>query len=349
MGFAAKLEEAPLALSFDDVLLLPQYSDVRLEEVDVSTRLTGRLALGVPIISSPMDTVTGREMALKLAELGGLGVLPRNMELEEVLSIVEEAKERKLPIAAAVGPFDDERAAKLVEAGVDMVVVDAAHGHSRNVIEATKRLKEYDVDVMAGNVVTGEGAMALIGAGADALRVGLGSGHACTTREVAGVGVPQMTAVAWVADVAREHGVGVVADGGVEEPAHIVKAIAAGADAVMLGYMLAGTDEAPGEVVEIRGRKYKPYRGMGSRGALASGSARYGSFKRVPEGVEGYVEYRGPLSRVVDVLVSSLKQGMGYVGARNLEELRRRAVFIRLTGAGLYESSPRGMLVTRWL
>ncbi|RLF00754.1 MAG: guanosine monophosphate reductase, partial [Thermoprotei archaeon] len=241
MGFAEKLEKAPLALSFDDVLLLPQYSDVKLEEVDVSTRITRRLRLRIPIISSPMDTVTGREMALRLAELGGLGVLPRNMRLEEALSIVEEAKERKLLIAAAVGPFDDDRVEKLVDAGVDMIVIDTAHGHSRNVIEATRRFKDTGVDVMSGNVVTGEGARALIDAGADALRVGLGSGHACTTREVAGVGVPQLSAVAWVADVARELGVGVVADGGVEKPAHIVKARAAGADAVMLGYMLAGT------------------------------------------------------------------------------------------------------------
>ncbi|RLE87227.1 MAG: guanosine monophosphate reductase, partial [Thermoprotei archaeon] len=201
MGFAEKLEKAPLALSFDDVLLLPQYSDVKLEEVDVSTRITKRLRLEIPIISSPMDTVTGREMALRLAELGGLGVLPRNMRLEEALSIVEEAKERRLPIAAAVGPFDDDRVEKLVDAGVDMIVIDTAHGHSRNVIEATRRFKDTGVDVMAGNVVTGDGARALIDAGADALRVGLGSGHACTTREVAGVGVPQMTAVAWVADV----------------------------------------------------------------------------------------------------------------------------------------------------
>jgi len=347
--WAEKLERAPLALSLDDVLLVPQYSDVSLDEVDVSTRVTRRLRLAIPIISSPMDTVTGRAMALKLAELGGLGVLPRNMELGEAVSIVREARERGLPVAAAVGPFDDERVRALVDAGVSMIVVDSAHGHSRNVIEATKRYKDHGVDVMSGNVVTAEGARALIDAGADALRVGIGSGHACTTREVAGVGVPQLTAVAWVAEVAREAGVGVVADGGVEKPAHIVKALAAGADAVMLGYLLAGTDEAPGEVVEIGGKRYKPYRGMGSRGALEAGSARYGTFKRVPEGVEGYVEYRGPLAQVVDVLVSSLKQGMGYVGARNLEELRRRAVFVRITNMGLYESSPRGMLVTRWL
>ena len=349
MGFTEKLDKAPLGLSFDDVLLLPQYSEVRLDEIDVSTRITGRLRLNIPLISSPMDTVTGREMALALAKLGGLGVLPRNLGLRDTIAVVREAKREGLRIAVAVGPFDDERVKSCVEAGVDLIVVDTAHGQSRNVIEATKRYKELGVDVVSGNVVTRSGAEALIRAGADALRVGLGSGHACTTREVAGVGVPQLTAIAWVADVAREVGVGVIADGGVEAPAHVVKALAAGADAVMLGYMLAGTDEAPGEIVEIEGRKYKPYRGMGSRGALESGSARYHGYKRVPEGVEGYVEYRGPVSRVVETLVNALKQGMGYVGARSLEELRERAVFVRITSAGKYEGSPRGMLVTRWL
>lgn len=349
MVWREKLEQAPLTLSLDDVLIVPQHSDVNLDEIDVSASVTKGLRLLVPIISSPMDTVTGREMALKLAELGGLGVLPRNMDLALAVSIVEEARERGLPIATALGPFDDERARALVDAGVSMIVVDSAHGHSKNVIEATRRYKDYGVDVMSGNIVTAEGARALIDAGADALRVGIGSGHACTTREVAGVGVPQLTAIAWVAEAAREAGVGIVADGGIEKPAHLVKALAAGADAVMLGYLLAGTDEAPGEIVEIEGRKYKPYRGMGSRSALAAGSARYGTFKRVPEGVEGYVEYRGPVARVVDLLVNALKQGMGYVGARNLEELRRKAVFVRITNIGLHESSPRGMIVTRWL
>ncbi len=349
MGFWSKLEKAPWGLSLDDVLLIPQYSDVQIGETDVATRLTRRLTLSIPIISSPMDTVTGEAMALRLAELGGLGVLPRNMEPAQALSIIGKAKKRKLPISVAVGPFDEDRVKAYAEAGVDLIVVDSAHGHSRNVIEATKRFKGYGVDVMAGNVVTREGARALVDAGADALRVGLGSGHACTTREVAGVGVPQLTAISWVAEVAREAGVGVVADGGIEKPAHVVKALAAGADAVMLGYLLAGTDEAPGEVIEIDGKKYKPYRGMGSKGALAAGSSRYGAFKRVPEGVEGYVEYRGPVASVVEVLVNALKQGMGYVGARNLEELREKAAFIRITNMGLQEGSPRGMVVTRWL
>ena len=229
---------------------------------------------------------------------------------------------------------------------MDLIVIDTAHGHSRNVIEATKRFKsEFGVDVMSGNVVTGEAAEALIQAGADSLRVGVGPGHACTTREVAGVGVPQLTAVAWVADVARDYGVSVVADGGIEKPADVVKALAVGADAVMLGYLLAGTDEAPGEEVMVGGERYKRYRGMGSRSALAAGSTRYGEFKRVPEGVEGLVKYRGPVARVVEDLINALKQGMGYVGAANLDQLRERARFVRLTPHGLTESRPRGLII----
>jgi len=343
--FAEKLQGAPEGLSFDDVLLLPLYSDLGgLDEVDVSTRITKRLVLDAPIISSPMDTVTGREMALALARRGCLGVLPRNADPSDAEAVIREAKSEGLKIAAAVGPYDDDRVRAYWDAGVDLVVVDVAHGHCKSVLEATKRFKrEYGVDLMSGNIVTPEAAEALVEAGADSLRVGLGAGHSCTTREIAGVGVPQLTAVAWVADVASDYGVSVVADGGVDKPADVIKALAAGADAVMLGYLLAGTDEAPGEFVERGGTRYKRYRGMGSLGALRSGSARYGEFKRVPEGVEGLVEYRGPVDRVLDYLINSLKQGMGYLGARSLSELRERARFVRITYAGFLESRPRGL------
>lgn len=345
-NYSEKLKDPPLGLSFNDVLLVPQYSDVKLSEVDVSTRLTDNLTLKIPIISSPMDTVTGPEMALALGRMGGLGILPRNLDLDETRKTIDTLHEEKLPIGAAVGPFDDNKVAQLADKGVDIVVIDTAHGHSRNVLEAVRRFKkEYDVEIMAGNVATKKGAEALIEAGVDSLRVGIGPGHACTTREVAGVGVPQLTAIAWVADVASEYGVSVVADGGVEKPADIVKALAAGADAVMLGYLLAGTDEAPGEIVRISGKMYKKYRGMGSKGALASGSVRYGEFKKVPEGVEGYVEYRGALREVVEFLIGSLKQGMGYLGARNIRELKRKAKFVRITSAGIGESRPRGIIL----
>jgi len=345
-NYSEKLKDSPLGLSFNDVLLIPQYSDVKLGEMDVSTRLTSNLKLKIPILSSPMDTVTGPEMALAMGEMGGLGILPRNLNLDEVLKAIDKLHEEGLPIGVAVGPFDDDKVTRLAEKEVDIVVIDTAHGHSRNVLEAVKRFKrEYGVEVMAGNVATGEGAEALIEAGADSLRVGIGPGHACTTREVAGVGVPQLTAVAWVADVASEYEVSVVADGGIEKPADIVKALAAGADAVMLGYLLAGTDEAPGEVLRISGKVYKKYRGMGSKGALASGSARYGEFKKVPEGVEGYVEYRGSLREILEYLVGGLKQGMGYLGVRNLRELKAKARFVRITPAGAGESKPRGIIL----
>jgi len=286
-NYSSRLNSAVLGLSFDDVLLIPQYSNVRLCDIDTSTWIINNLKLKIPIISSPMDTVTGFEMALALARLGGLGILPRNMSLEETLKTIRAAHEEKLPTGIAVGPFDDEKVARAAEEGVDIVVIDTAHGHSYNVIEATKRFKrDYDVDLMVGNIATPEG--------------------------------------------------------GIEKPADIVKALAVGADAVMLGYLLAGTNEAPGEVLQISGRLYKKYRGMGSRSALESGSARYGEFKKVPEGVEGYVEHRGSLSKVIDYLVGGLKQGMGYLGARSIKELRVKARFVKITSAGARESHPRG-------
>ncbi|MEZ0345867.1 MAG: IMP dehydrogenase [Infirmifilum sp.] len=346
--FADKLRTAEIALSFDDVLLLPRYSDVNINEVDVSAHIAPNLTISIPVLSSPMDTVTGREMVITLGRLGGLGVLPRNLPLDEALKIVRESSHEKIPVAVAVGPFDDERVKRLLDAGASLIVIDTAHGHSKNVVEATKRFTSLGAMVMAGNIVTGEAAEDLITAGAVSLRVGVGPGHACTTREVAGVGCPQLTAIASVADVAREHGVSVIADGGIEKPADAVKALAAGADAVMLGYLLAGTDEAPGALVFKNGRCFKVYRGMGSRGALASGSTRYGEFKRVPEGVEGLVECRGSASSVVAWIVGGVKQGMGYVGARSIKELQEKSVFVRLLGAGYRESGPRGLLEVKY-
>ncbi|AKG38675.1 MAG: IMP dehydrogenase [Infirmifilum sp.] len=346
--FVEKLKTAETALSFDDILILPRYSDVSISEIDVSTKLAPKLDLSLPLLSSPMDTVTGREMALTLGEIGGLGVLPRNLPIDEAVGIVREASVKKIPVAAAVGPFDDERVGRLLDAGVSMIVIDTAHGHSKNVLEATRRYSSMGAVVMAGNIVTGEAAEDLISAGAVSLRVGVGPGHACTTREVAGVGCPQLTAIASVADVARAYGVSVVADGGIEKPADAVKALAAGADALMLGYLFAGTDEASGALVAKEGRCFKVYRGMGSRGALASGSARYGEFKRVPEGVEGLVECRGSVRNVVEWIIGGIKQGMGYVGARNIRELQEKSIFVKLTPSGVRESGPRGLYEVRY-
>lgn len=347
-GFVEKLKSAEVALSFDDVLLLPRYSDVKIDDIDTSTRLTPKLKLSIPVLSSPMDTVTGREIALALGKMGGLGVLPRNMPVDEIVKIIRECVEENIPVATGVGPFDDERVARFLDAGVSLIVIDTAHGHSKNVIEATRRYASLGASVMAGNIVTGEAAEDLISAGAVSLRVGVGPGHACTTREIAGVGCPQLTAIATVADVAKKYGVSVVADGGIEKPSDAVKSLAAGADAVMLGYLLAGTDEAPGALV-INGEKcYKIYRGMGSKGALTSGSARYGEFKRVPEGVEGLVECRGSAREVLEWIVGGIKQGMGYVGAKSIRELQEKSVFVRLTNTGVKESGPRGLLGVKY-
>ena len=343
-----KLLSAEDALSFDDVLLLPGESSVNIADIDVSARLTRRVKLEIPIVSSPMDTVTEEEMAIAIAELGGIGVLHRNMHEERAIEAIKRVKERGLKVAAAIGYKDRERAAKYYSAGVDVLLIDAAHGGHINIVKATRWVKQQlGAEVISGNVATPEVAAALIEAGADALRVGIGGGHACTTREVAGVGVPQLTAIAWVADIASEYGVPIIADGAIEKPADVVKALAAGGDTVMLGYLLAGTDEAPGAVFYMKGKKYKTYRGMGSPSALKAGSQRYGEFKKTPEGVEGLVEYRGSVRSVVEWLVNGLKQGMGYVGASNLEELRNKARFIRLSPAGYLESRPRGFRIER--
>ncbi|MCC6004673.1 MAG: IMP dehydrogenase [Thermofilum sp.] len=346
--YEEKIKNAEVGLSFDDVLIIPSYSEVKLDAIDVSTNLSKKLSLKIPIMSSPMDTVTGLEMARRIGELGGLGVFPRNLPLEAVANNVKALTSEGIGVGVAVGPFDDERVSKVLDSGASIIVIDTAHGHSRNVLEATRRYVQRGAEVMAGNIVTAEAALDLIAAGASSLRVGVGPGHACVTREIAGVGYPQLSAIARVADVARDYGVSVVADGGIEKPADIVKAIAAGADAVMLGYLLAGCDEAPGEVVTRNGQCFKVYRGMGSRSALRSGSGRYGEFKRAPEGVEGLVPCRGPVAEVVRFLVDCLRQGMGYVGATNLEELHRRARFVRLTSAGLAESRPRGLFEVKY-
>ena len=346
--FVEKIKNAEAGLSFDDVLIVPAYSEVKISDIDVSTKLTKKLSLKIPIISSPMDTVTGIEMARKLGQLGGLGVFPRNLAEEDVIRYVKTLVNEGINVGVAVGPFDDERVSKALDSGASIIVIDTAHGHSKNVIEATKRYTQMGAEVMAGNIVTPVAAIDLIHASVASLRVGVGPGHACVTRGVAGVGYPQLSAIAHVADAAKEYGVSVVADGGIEKPADIVKAIAVGADAVMLGYLLAGTDEAPGEIVKKDDNCFKVYRGMGSRRALLNGSQRYGEFKRTPEGVEGLVPCRGPVASVIDFLINGLKQGMGYVGATNLEELQRKSRFVKLTHAGLLESRARGLFEVKY-
>ncbi|MDE2311922.1 MAG: IMP dehydrogenase [Patescibacteria group bacterium] len=347
----------PLALTFDDVLLLPNYSQVLPTEVGTEARFSKRVSLKIPLCSSAMDTVTESALAIKLAELGGIGVIHKNLPAERQAAEVAKVKAAKHVVAAAVGASGDflQRVEQLVKAGADAIVVDTAHGHSQRVIEAVKTIKgKYrQVDVVAGNVATAGGAKALIAAGADAVKVGVGPGSICTTRVVAGVGVPQLSAIMDCAAVCRRAKVPLIADGGIKLSGDIVKALAAGGNTVMVGSLLAGTDEAPGEVTIENGKKYKAYRGMGSMGAMALGSKdRYGQdsltvSKLVPEGIEGRVAYKGPLAEVANQLVGGLKSGMGYLGAANLDQLYKKAKFVQITSAGLKESHPHDVQITK--
>jgi IMP dehydrogenase len=466
-------------VTFDDVLVEPAFSDVVPTEVDVRTQLTARIGLNIPILSSPMDTVTESELAIALAQEGGLGVIHKNMTIEQQTREVDkvkrsengiitdpitlppdatvskarrimeqnnisgvpitvdgflkgiltrrdlrfltdhdqklaevmtkddlvtapehttlEAAERiltenkveklllidenyklkglitirdidklasfpkackdrrgRLRVGAAVGVHDYERVESLLKAGVDLIVVDSAHGHSRNVVETVRQIKRrHDIDIVAGNVATAEGAQALVEAGADAIKVGIGPGSICTTRVISGVGVPQITAIVNVAQGIGDCGVPIIADGGVRYSGDVTKALAAGAHAVMLGSLLAGLAESPGQTILFKGRTFKVYRGMGSLGAMMSGSGdRYhqtgaSASKLVPEGVEGRVPFKGPLAAFVYQLVGGLRAGMGYCGTRNIEELRTRTRFILVSGASVQESHPHDIVITQ--
>lgn len=472
--------DLPLALTFDDVLLVPQESDVLPTDVRTQTRFSRQVGLNIPVASAAMDTVTESGLAIALAQQGGIGVIHRNLtiaeqvrevdivkrsahgvihdpltlapderladarrlmaehnisgfpvvdgdrlvgiltrrdlkfqggddtkvsdvmtaenlvtappgtSLEQARSILHQAKVEKLllvddqgnleglitmrdirltetfpdaakdedgclVVGAAIGVKDFERAEALVEAGVDVLVVDTAHGHSSNVIETIRELKHRDlVDVVAGNVATAEGAEALVEAGADGVKVGIGPGSICTTRVVAGVGVPQFTAVYRVAQVCAAEDVPVIADGGIRHSGDAVKALGAGASCVMLGSLLAGVDESPGESFLYQGRTYKAVRGMGSLAAMIEGGkARYGqagvqdSQKLVPEGIEGMVPSRGPLAPFVYQFVGGIRAGMGYVGAEDLDIFRAKARFVRITGAGVKENHPHDVRITK--
>jgi IMP dehydrogenase len=472
-------------LTFDDVLLMPAESAVLPKEVETGTYLTREIRLNIPLISSAMDTVSEARMAIALAREGGIGVIHRNLSIEDQITEVDkvkrsesgmivepvtlradnsvadamalmenyhisgvpitdehgklvgiltnrdlrfeddleqpitnlmtsrglvtvpvgttldEAKEmlhrhkiEKLPVvdgggylkglitvkdiqkriqfpnatkdlqgrlrvAAAVGAGDAEfdRVAALVEEDVDCIVVDSSHGHSIGVIEMVRRIKaRYAVPVIAGNVATAEGTEALIAAGADAIKVGIGPGSICTTRVVAGTGVPQITAIFDCAQVAARYGIPIMADGGVQYSGDFAKAIAAGADTVMLGSLLAGTDESPGEVILYHGERYKEYRGMGSLGAMKARSFSKDRYfqaevdnvsKLVPEGIEGRVPYKGPLTNIVYQTIGGLRQAMGYCGAPDIETMKTRTRFIRITGAGLRESHPHDIIITK--
>jgi len=468
-------------LTFDDVLLAPRLSDVVPAEVDVSTRLTERIRLNIPLLSAPMDTVTESAMAIALAQEGGLGIIHKNMSIEHQTEEVEKVKrsangiiidpqtltpdekvsqarevmnqynvsglpitepdgrlvgiltrrdlrflenldlpiaevmtrenlvtaqgtvtlaeaekilmekkveklllvdenfrltglitikdidmmrrfpqackdgQGRLRVGAAVGVHDYDRVASLIDKGVDVLVVDSAHGHSANVLETVKRIKhDWDIDIVAGNVATAEGSRDLIGAGADAVKVGIGPGSICTTRIISGVGVPQITAVYQAAKAAEKTQTPIIADGGIRYSGDMTKALAAGAHVVMIGGLFAGLEESPGATILYQGRTFKVYRGMGSLGAMVHGSSeRYRqtnkgrtSDKLVPEGVEGRVPFKGPLGPFVYQLVGGLRAGMGYCGTRTIEELRTDAQFLQVSAASVRESHPHDIAIT---
>ena len=468
------------AITFDDVLLEPAYSEVVPSDVDVSTQLTKNIKLNIPLLSSPMDTVTEHELAIAIAKVGGIGVIHKNMTIEQQteevykvkrsangiitdpvtlppdstagkakelmeqhnvsgvpivhadgtlagiltrrdLRFLERAETRvsevmtgeplvtatgsvtleqaekiltakkveklllvtednklkglitikdidmmkrfpnackdehgRLRVGAAIGVHDLERAESLISKDVDVLIIDSAHGHSRNVIETVKAVKSrWSIDVVAGNIATAEGCKALIDAGADTVKVGIGPGSICTTRVVSGIGVPQVTAIYEAAKVADECGVSIIADGGIRYSGDITKAIAAGAHAVMIGGLFAGLAESPGQMILYHGRTFKVYRGMGSLGAMAKGSSeRYrqadsGAGKLVPEGVEGRVPFKGALSDFAYQLVGGLRAGMGYCGTQTINDLRKDAQFIRVSAASVRESHPHDIAITQ--
>ncbi|MCU0327518.1 MAG: IMP dehydrogenase [Chitinophagales bacterium] len=358
------MKSIPEALTFDDVLLIPQFSNVLPAQTNIQTRLTDKITLNVPIMSAAMDTLTEHKMSIALSCFGGLGVIHKNMSLEHQSKEVEKVKNAsfsvndfpdaiwdesgRLMTAAAIGTGDDtkDRVEALIQAGVDVLVLDSAHGHSQGILNKLSNLKSIypDIPIVAGNIVTAEAAKDLIDAGADVLKVGIGPGSICTTRVVAGVGVPQITALMMVSEIAKKYNIPVICDGGIKYSGDIVKALAAGGDIVMLGSLLAGTEEACGETIEINNQQFKAYRGMGSEKSMKLGSKdRYfqsENQKFTAEGIESVLAYKGSMFPIVSKLVGGLRAGMGYCGAHNISELQEKSSFVRITNAGLNESHP---------
>lgn len=347
-----KIADFPIGFTYDDVMLEPRFSDVVRSEVDLGAQVTKKIKINIPILAAAMDTVSEDAMGIVLGKLGGLAVLHRNCTVKEEVAMLNKVKAKKLTTAASVGPHDIDRAKALDKAGVDIIVVDCAHAHSKRIIASAKKIKKsIKAQLMVGNIATKEAAEQFVKF-ADAIKVGVGPGSICTTRVIAGIGVPQLSAVLNAVAVAKKHKVPVVADGGLIYSGDIVKALAAGASAVMLGSMLAGTKESPGQVIKINGQMVKKYRGMGSLGAMKKGqsSDRYfqaGSKRYVPEGVEGVIPYKGTVEEVIFNMIGGLKSGMGYIGAKNISQLVTRGKFIRITNASLKESHPHTISINK--
>ncbi len=338
--------------SYDDVLLVPQKSKVKSRsDVSLKTNLSKNFSLDLPIISANMDSVTGIDMAISLGKLGGISILPRFSSIEEEVEMLQEIKKENVKVGASVGIKGDylERVEKLIENKVDCLVVDVAHGHMERVSEVTKEIKEKfpEILLIAGNVATYEAAKDLFLAGADVVKVGVGPGSICTTRVETGHGVPQLTAVMEASKAAKEMGKTIIADGGIKNVGDIVKALAAGADAVMLGNMLAGVDETPGEIFEANGKKYKKYFGSTSREQKEKHSLKVkndANYLKHIEGVSGAVLYKGSLESIVEKIKAGVSSGLSYSGAFNILELQKNAKFVAITSAGLRESHSHDLI-----
>ena len=338
------------ALTFDDVTLAPKYSAILPSEVDTSIKLTNNLKLKIPLLSSAMDTVTESKMAIAIAKAGGIGIIHRNLDIKKQIDEIKKVKKQKLLVGAAVGagPKELQRAKDILKEGVDLIVVDTAHGHTKKVSEIVKlirKIKDKRIALCAGNIATPEAAKFLLKLGVDIIKVGIGPGSICTTRLVAGIGVPQLSAILSVRNGIRNKKVKIIADGGIKYSGDLAKAFAAGADAVMIGSLFAGTDEAPGKIIKKNGKLFKSFRGMGSVGAMNKGSAdRYFQSKQkdmskyVPEGAEGYAKYKGNVGSIIYKLIGGLKSSMGYLGSRQIKYLRNKPKFVKITKAGFYES-----------
>ena len=338
------------ALTFDDVTLAPKYSEILPSEVDTSIKLTDSLKLKIPLLSSAMDTVTESKMAIAIAKSGGLGIVHRNLDIKKQVLEVRKVKKQKLLVGAAVGagPNEFKRAEALLKEKLDMIVVDTAHGHTKKVSEIIrfiKKIKNKKTALCAGNIATPDAAKFLLKLGVDIIKIGIGPGSICTTRLVAGIGVPQLSAILNVRNSIKNKDVKIISDGGIKYSGDLAKAFAAGADAVMIGSLFAGTDETPGKLIKKNGKLFKSFRGMGSIGAMNKGSAdRYfqkkqkDSSKYVPEGVEGLAKYKGKVDKIIFKLVGGLRSSMGYLGSRQIKYLRNKPQFVKITKAGFYES-----------
>ena len=337
------------SLTFDDVTLVPQYSSVLPIEAITNCKLSKNLNLKVPLLSSAMDTVTESKMAIAISKAGGIGIIHRNLSIKKQLSEVKKVKKSNCLVGAAIGvnAQDFERVEELSKAKTDLIVIDTAHGHTKKVLNVIKKIKKKlkNSTLCAGNIATGKAAEFLADNGVDIVKVGIGPGSICTTRLVAGIGVPQLSAVMDVKKALKKYKTKIISDGGIKFSGDLAKAIAAGADAIMIGSLFSGTLESPGKIIKYKGKLYKNFRGMGSVGAMSAGSAdRYYQKKNkditkyVPEGVEGMVKFKGSVKEIIYNLVGGLKSSMGYMGAKTIEDLQKKGQFLKISKAGFYES-----------